>query len=264
MSVGGDRGDALVVDVARHHRGAEGDGGEDGGLGAGVEALDVGRRVALGVAQALGLGQGLGVVDAVLAHAGEDVVRRPVDDPHHPADALAGQRLPQRADERDGRRPPPPRRAGRRRRPRPPRTGRRRRWPAAPCWPSRPACPPSGRRARGCGPARCRRSPRPPRRPRGRPPPPPASWVRQPGGSADRPLLGQVADGDPGHLEAQPGAGLDGGAWRSTSVTSAAPTLPQPSTPTRTTPVPIGWEGTGTARSDRSGRSSWRSGSPRR
>src|SRR5680860_888843 len=32
---------------------------------------------------------------------------------------------------------------------------------------------------------------------------------------------------------------------------SAAPTLPQPSTPTRTTPVPIGWEGTGTTPSDR-------------
>ena len=42
-------------------RDAERDAGDDGGLGAGVVALDVGGRVALGVAERLGLGQGVGV-----------------------------------------------------------------------------------------------------------------------------------------------------------------------------------------------------------
>ena len=71
--------------------------GDDRRLGPGVVALDVGGGVALGVAQALGLGQGLGVGGALLGHPGEDVVGRAVDDAHHPADALAGQRLAQRA-----------------------------------------------------------------------------------------------------------------------------------------------------------------------
>ena len=38
---------------------------------------------------------------ALLGHPGEDVVGRAVDDAHHPADALAGERLAQRPDERD-------------------------------------------------------------------------------------------------------------------------------------------------------------------
>jgi hypothetical protein len=57
MSAGRDGRDALAVDVAGHHPAAEGDGGDDGGLGGGVEALDVGGGVALGVAQALRLAQ---------------------------------------------------------------------------------------------------------------------------------------------------------------------------------------------------------------
>ena len=93
--------DALVVHVAGHHRRAEGDAGDDGGLGPGVVALDVGGGVALGVAQRLGLGQGLGVGGAGLGHAGEDVVGGAVDDAHHPGDALAHQRLAQRPDDRD-------------------------------------------------------------------------------------------------------------------------------------------------------------------
>ena len=57
--------------------------------------------VPLGVAQALGLGEGVVVRGAVVGHAGEDVVGRAVDDPHHAADRLADQRLAQRADEGD-------------------------------------------------------------------------------------------------------------------------------------------------------------------
>ena len=62
--------------------------GDDRRLGAGVEALDVGGRVALGVAEALRLGERVGVVGVATArvgHLGEDVVGRAVDDAHHPA-----------------------------------------------------------------------------------------------------------------------------------------------------------------------------------
>ena len=98
----GEAGDALVVHVARHHLLAEGDRGQDGGLGPGVVALHVGRGVTLGVAQVLGLGQGLGVADAVGAHPGEDVVGGAVDDAEQAGHVLAQQRLPQGAHDRDG------------------------------------------------------------------------------------------------------------------------------------------------------------------
>ena len=94
-------GDAFAVHVARHHLAAEGDGGEDRGLGPGIEALHVGSGVPLRVPQALGLGQRLGVGRALFGHPGEDVVRGAVDDAHHPADALACQRLAQRPDQGD-------------------------------------------------------------------------------------------------------------------------------------------------------------------
>ena len=137
-------GDALAVDVGGHHTGVEGEAGEDGGLGRGVEPLDVGRRVGLGVAEGLGLLQRLGEPGAGGVHLVEDEVRGAVDDAEHAADPVAGQGLAQRTQDRDG--------AGdgglvvevavvllgggeqRRRRPR----------PAAPCWRSR-----RWRRARG-------------------------------------------------------------------------------------------------------------------
>ncbi len=53
----GERADALVVDVAGHDLLAEGDRGQDGRLGSGVEALHIGGGVALGEAEALGLRQ---------------------------------------------------------------------------------------------------------------------------------------------------------------------------------------------------------------
>ena len=86
-----------VDDVA-----AEGERGEDGGLGRGVVAVHVGRRVALGQPESLGLAQDVVVAVALLLHAGEDVVGRAVDDPHDTHDLLARQRLAQRPDHRDG------------------------------------------------------------------------------------------------------------------------------------------------------------------
>ena len=62
VDVGGrDVADALVVDVAGDDLGAEGDRGDDRRLGAGVEALDVGGRVALGEPEPLRLGERLAV-----------------------------------------------------------------------------------------------------------------------------------------------------------------------------------------------------------
>ena len=90
-----------MVDVAGDDPGAEGDRRDDRGLGAGVEALDVGRRVALGKAEALGLAEGIPVGRALLGHLGEDVVGRAVDDADDSPDRFAAQALAQAAHERD-------------------------------------------------------------------------------------------------------------------------------------------------------------------
>ena len=86
-----------VDDVA-----AERECGEDGRLGRGVVALHVGRRVALGQTELLGLAQDVVIAGALLLHAGEDVVRRAVDDAHDADDLLPGQRLAQGPDDGDG------------------------------------------------------------------------------------------------------------------------------------------------------------------
>ena len=94
-------GDALAVHVAGDDARAERDRRDDRGLRRGVEALDVGGRVGLGVAERLRLGERVGERRARLGHAGEDVVRRAVDDAHHAPDAVAGERLAQRPHQRD-------------------------------------------------------------------------------------------------------------------------------------------------------------------
>ena len=97
----GDLGDALAVDVGGGDPGVEGQRGEDRRLGRGVEALDVGGRVGLGVAERLRLLERVGEAGAALGHPGEDVVGGAVDDAEHPADPVAGQRLAQRPQDRD-------------------------------------------------------------------------------------------------------------------------------------------------------------------
>ena len=97
-----DAADALAVHVGVDDVGPESECGQDGGLGGGVVPLDVRRRVALGQAELLRLAQDVVVAVAMLLHAGEDVVGRPVHDPHHAEDLLARQRLAQRPDDGDG------------------------------------------------------------------------------------------------------------------------------------------------------------------
>ncbi len=99
---GADFGDALAVHVGRGHRGVEGQAGHDGGLGGRVEAFDVRGRVGLGVAQGLRLLQRLGEAGPGGVHPVQDVVGGAVDDAEHAVDGVPGQRLAQRAQQRDG------------------------------------------------------------------------------------------------------------------------------------------------------------------
>jgi hypothetical protein len=64
----------------------------------GVDAIDVGRRVGLRVAERLGFGEHVGEVALLLAHGGEDVVAGAVQDAGDAGDAIGGQTLPQGLD----------------------------------------------------------------------------------------------------------------------------------------------------------------------
>lgn len=86
---GGDLGDALAVHLPDLHPGVEGDPGEDGSLRGGVEALDVGGGVGLGVTEGGGLVERLGVPGSARVHPVEDEVGRAVDDAQHPVDLVA-------------------------------------------------------------------------------------------------------------------------------------------------------------------------------
>ena len=97
----GHLGDALAVHVGGGDPGVEGEAGQDRGLGGGVEPLDVGGRVGLGVAELLGLLQRLGEAGTGGVHLVEDEVGGAVDDPEHPGHRVAGQRLAQRSHDRD-------------------------------------------------------------------------------------------------------------------------------------------------------------------
>ncbi len=98
--VGEEFGDAFPVHIAGDDTSAEGDGRDDRRLGRGVVALDVGGRIPLRVAELLCLGEGVVERRALFRHAGEDVVGRPVHDPGHAPDAIAGQGLAQRSNQR--------------------------------------------------------------------------------------------------------------------------------------------------------------------
>ena len=97
----GDLGDALAVDVGGGDPGVERQAGQDRCLGGGVEPLDVGGRVGLGVPERLGLLQRLGEAGAGGVHLVEDEVGGAVDDAEHPGDLVAGERLAQRSQDRD-------------------------------------------------------------------------------------------------------------------------------------------------------------------
>ena len=99
--LGADGTDALLVDVVGGHAGAKADGGEDGRLAGGIEAVDVGRRVGLGVALGLGVGKHVGVIGTLGVHARQDVVGGAVEDAGNGQDLVAHQVVLERADDGD-------------------------------------------------------------------------------------------------------------------------------------------------------------------
>ncbi len=74
---------------------------EDRGLLRGVVSLDIRRRIGLGIAQALGVGEHLGEVGALGVHAVEDVVRGAVHDAHDASHAVTREGVTERTDDRD-------------------------------------------------------------------------------------------------------------------------------------------------------------------
>jgi len=92
-------GDALAVDVVERDPGMKGQLGEDRRLGRGVMPVDVEARIGFEVTQGGRLGKHVVVLDALLVHLGEHVVRRAVDDAEHTRDAVARQRFAKRAQQ---------------------------------------------------------------------------------------------------------------------------------------------------------------------
>ncbi len=94
-------GDAFGVGLVELHRDAEGDRRHDGELVRGVDALDVEGRVGLGIAQPLRLLQRSVERQPLVAHLGQDEIGGAVDDAGDPFDAVGGQALAQRLDDRN-------------------------------------------------------------------------------------------------------------------------------------------------------------------
>ncbi len=76
--------------------------GQDGGLGSGVESLDVCGRVGLGVAQGLGLLDRVSEARAGGVHLVQHVVGGAVDDAQDAPDVIPDERLAQGAQQGDG------------------------------------------------------------------------------------------------------------------------------------------------------------------
>ena len=96
-----DAADALGRDVLEGELGAERHRGEQGELVRGIDAVDVGARIRLGVAQLLRPTQHCVEGLARPLHLAQHVVRGSIDDAVHAADAVRGQALADRAQDRN-------------------------------------------------------------------------------------------------------------------------------------------------------------------
>ena len=96
-----DAGNALGVDFVRVDPGVGREGGQDGDLPAGVDALDVSGGVLLGIALLLGDLEGLFEGEILVDHRGQDEVGGAVEDAVDGLDLVAGEAEDQGPDERD-------------------------------------------------------------------------------------------------------------------------------------------------------------------
>ena len=94
-----DARDAFHMHAGGIDCGVERQCGEDGELLRGVDAVDVERRIGLGIAQPLRFGQRVGEAAAFFFHGGEDVVGSAVDDAGQGVHAVGGEAGAQRLDD---------------------------------------------------------------------------------------------------------------------------------------------------------------------
>ena len=99
--LGADGTDTLLVDIVGGHAGAKADGSEDCRLAGGVEAVDVGGRVGLGIALGLRVGKHIGVIGALGVHARQDIVGGTVENAGDGQDLVAHQVVLERAHDGD-------------------------------------------------------------------------------------------------------------------------------------------------------------------
>ena len=99
--LGADGTDTLLVHIVGGNAGAKADGGEDRRLAGGIEAVDVGGRVGLGIALGLCIGEHVGVIGALGVHARQDVVGGAVEDAGDGQDLVAHQIVLKRAHDGD-------------------------------------------------------------------------------------------------------------------------------------------------------------------
>ena len=99
--LGADGADTLLVHIIGGNAGAKADGGEDGRLAGGIEAVDVGGRVGLGIALSLGVGEHVSVIGALGVHARQDVVGGAVENASDGQDLVAHQVVLERAHDGD-------------------------------------------------------------------------------------------------------------------------------------------------------------------
>ena len=85
----GDPADAFDINIRGQDLLAEGERRQDGELRAGVDSVDVGAGIGLGVPEALRFGDQFGERHAALLHLGEDVVAGAVEDSVKCGDAIA-------------------------------------------------------------------------------------------------------------------------------------------------------------------------------
>ena len=97
-----DRGDAFAMHGVDRDGRVERERSQDRGLLRRIEALHIAGRVGLRVPEALRIREHGVELAALAVHAVEDVVGRAVDDAHDPHDAVARERVPHGAHDRDG------------------------------------------------------------------------------------------------------------------------------------------------------------------